>query len=170
MTPGSPLAKFLAKLGIVEDDLLPEADTGVSGRLAPNGAIVRVGLFGGSEIVPPPADKRGAELRLLYWQSLLDHAEEAFRGLRQALTDPRTTYTWDARRFGPASGDGVADLKRLQELVLGFRKVVEQKKLLLECEPEVLRKRERERSDREQADKATAARLRIAVEVREITI
>lgn len=166
-----PITIFLARLGLDEDDLLGAADSELGGRLAPTGHVIRFdGATGGYQIVAPPPGREGVLRRLKFWQVRRDQATAAFNAMKRALVDPRAQYVWDARSFGPGSGNAVEDLKHLQSLVLGFRTVIAKLDAMLELTPEVSASRAREEAERSRADAAEAARLETARLVREITI
>lgn len=164
------ISRYLARLGIDDDDLVSASDSGYGGRLGPDGTVIQVDpLLGGCRLVRP-GGREQLRRRLRFWTIKRDQTTSDFNSLKRAITDPRALFVWPANRYGPGSGNAIEDLKHLQSLVLGFRKCIAVLEAALDETEEEDASRARVESDLLAASAAEAARLETARLAREITI
>src|SRR5262249_14864568 len=99
-----------------------------------------------------------------YHSHILTNAEDDFRSLKAASTGG-TFFVWPTDRYGPATGNLVADLKRLQTIVLQARTILADLDKQIQATPEYQEQERRERETAEinsQAARAEQARIQEA--------
>lgn len=129
-------------------------------RLLADGAKITDTEFDTFFTEPPAHPERRLEARKLYWETLRQRAETAFRNCQARIAggmdESGNPYrvVWDETFYGPvpAAHDGAAWLLRLKAVVHQFRAAVADIARLHEALPAVRERREREEWSRAMED------------------
>jgi hypothetical protein len=143
-----------------------------AGLLLRTGVIVIRGVDG-MYLQHPRDDSERIKLIRSFYKRLLQLAEGDFERLKMSLTSMqgKHTFQWPAHRWGNSSGgDGVADLRFLQENVVLLRKIVARAELEYAASAEGQLEHIKAQTAQEGGDKLFASQTQLANEIRQITI
>jgi hypothetical protein len=149
-----------------------EDETSLS-RVGIDGTLFKRGVST-TEIVRPASPLQALKNKMQFWEIKAQLAEDAFKKLKRTLTEPnappvRSSELPKDLNFN-FTGDPLADLKELQELVLMARDRVNFYRAVLSGTDEELRREAEKEIKQLAADAAIERSAEIATKAREITI